>query len=154
MDFALFPQRAPDQLLGLHRPLTQSGAYLPTPLKGSTFSLEISASRPPWGRDCDYRWMPGFLSLESRKHCYVLYLLGPKGKRLTDSRLHFFLLKKQMPQGSMAQNKNSLQHKEIYFWDFPGGPVVKTLSPNAGGSGSGPGWGTKIPDAKKVKKNK
>ena len=30
--------------------------------------------------------------------------------------------------------------------------MVKTLSSNAGGSGSGPGWGTKIPDAKKVKK--
>ena len=32
--------------------------------------------------------------------------------------------------------------------------MVKTLSSNAGGSGSGPGWGTKIPDAKKVKKKK
>ena len=28
--------------------------------------------------------------------------------------------------------------------DFPGGPVVKT--PNAGGTGLTPGWGTKIPN--------
>lgn len=30
--------------------------------------------------------------------------------------------------------------------------VVKTLSSNAGSSGSGPVWGPKTPDAKKVKK--
>ena len=27
-------------------------------------------------------------------------------------------------------------------WDFPDGPVVKTLSSSAGGEGSIPGWGT------------
>ena len=32
--------------------------------------------------------------------------------------------------------------------DFPGGPVVKNLPPNAGDAGSIPGWGTKIPHAK------
>ena len=31
--------------------------------------------------------------------------------------------------------------------DFPGGPVVKTLSSNAGGAGSNPGRGAKIPHA-------
>ena len=31
--------------------------------------------------------------------------------------------------------------------DFPGGPVVKTLSSNAGGEGSIPGRGAKIPRA-------
>ena len=31
--------------------------------------------------------------------------------------------------------------------DFPGGPVVKTLPSNAGGEGSIPGWGAKIPHA-------
>ena len=30
---------------------------------------------------------------------------------------------------------------------FPGGPVVKTLLFNAGGMGSVPGWGAKIPHA-------
>ena len=29
--------------------------------------------------------------------------------------------------------------------DFTGGPVVRTLSSNATGAGSVPGWGTKIP---------
>ena len=29
--------------------------------------------------------------------------------------------------------------------DFPGGPVVKTLTSGAGGAGSIPGWGPKIP---------
>ena len=31
--------------------------------------------------------------------------------------------------------------------DFPGGPVVKTLPSNAGGQGSIPGLGAKIPHA-------
>ena len=30
-------------------------------------------------------------------------------------------------------------------WDFPGGPVVKTLHFHCRGQGSIPGWGTKIP---------
>ena len=34
-----------------------------------------------------------------------------------------------------------------HSWDFPGGPVVKTLSSNAGGAGSIPGRGAKIPHA-------
>ena len=29
--------------------------------------------------------------------------------------------------------------------DFPGGPVVKTSPSNAGGVGSIPGWGARIP---------
>ena len=36
-------------------------------------------------------------------------------------------------------------------WDFPGGPVVKTLPSNAGGEGSIPGWGAKIPHASQPK---
>ena len=32
-------------------------------------------------------------------------------------------------------------------WDFPGGPVVRTLPSNAGSVGSTPGQGTKIPHA-------
>ena len=37
------------------------------------------------------------------------------------------------------------------FWDFPGGPVVKTLSSNAGSAGSIPGRGAKIPHASRPK---
>ena len=33
------------------------------------------------------------------------------------------------------------------FGDFPGSPVVKTSPSNAGGAGSIPGQGTKIPQA-------
>ena len=36
--------------------------------------------------------------------------------------------------------------------DFPGGPVVKTLSSDAGGTGPIPGWGAKIPHASWPKK--
>ena len=36
--------------------------------------------------------------------------------------------------------------------DFPGGPVVKTSPSNAGGAGSIPGWGAKIPHALRPKK--
>ena len=32
-------------------------------------------------------------------------------------------------------------------WDFPGGPVVKTSPPSAGGAGLIPGWGAKIQHA-------
>ena len=38
--------------------------------------------------------------------------------------------------------------------DFPGGPVVETSPSNAGGVGSIPGWGTKIPHASRPKKPK
>ena len=31
--------------------------------------------------------------------------------------------------------------------DFPGGPVVKTSPSNAGGVGSIPGWGARVPHA-------
>ena len=41
-----------------------------------------------------------------------------------------------------------LMDKEDVVWDFPGSPVVKTLSPNGGNMGLIPGWGTKIPHAK------
>ena len=34
-----------------------------------------------------------------------------------------------------------------YSRDFPGGPVVKTSPSNAGGAGSIPGWGAKVPYA-------
>ena len=34
------------------------------------------------------------------------------------------------------------------IWDFPGGPVVKTLPSNAGGAHLIPGWGTKTPQHK------
>ena len=35
--------------------------------------------------------------------------------------------------------------KEIGWWTFPGGPVVKDLPSNEGDAGLIPGWGTKIP---------
>ena len=39
----------------------------------------------------------------------------------------------------------SLPMLEDNMQDFPDGPVVKKLSPNAGDVGSIPGWGTEIP---------
>ena len=39
-------------------------------------------------------------------------------------------------------------------WDFPGGPVVKTLPSSAGGAGSIPGGGARIPHASWPKKPK
>ena len=36
-------------------------------------------------------------------------------------------------------------HQEKQSWDLPGSPVVKSLSSNAGDTGSIPGQGTKIP---------
>ena len=38
-------------------------------------------------------------------------------------------------------------HVKIKCRDFPGSPVVKTPGPNAGGTGSIPGQGSKIPHA-------
>ena len=40
------------------------------------------------------------------------------------------------------------------MWDFPGGPVVKTSSSNAGGMDSILGQGAKIPHALRPKKAK
>ena len=45
----------------------------------------------------------------------------------------------------------------VYFkdlWDFPGGLVVRTLPPIAGGGGSIPDWGAKVPHASWSKKKK
>ena len=39
-------------------------------------------------------------------------------------------------------------------WDFPGGPVVKTSTSNAGGAGLIPGEGAKIAHASGLKKPK
>ena len=39
------------------------------------------------------------------------------------------------------------KHSQNIARDFPGGIVVKTLPPNAGGTGSIPGWGTKVSHA-------
>ena len=39
------------------------------------------------------------------------------------------------------------QVKKSIQWDFPGSPVVKTSLSNAGGAGSIPGQGAKIPHA-------
>ena len=47
--------------------------------------------------------------------------------------------------------KTSSQLKQKKIRDFPGGPVVKTLSFNAGGEGSIPGQGAKIPHASRSK---
>ena len=41
--------------------------------------------------------------------------------------------------------------KSIRTWDFPGGPVVRTLPSSAGGAGSIPGRGAKIPHALRPK---
>ena len=38
------------------------------------------------------------------------------------------------------------------LWDFPGGPVVKTLPSSVGGAGLIPGQGAKIPHALQPKK--
>ena len=41
--------------------------------------------------------------------------------------------------------------KKVSFRDFPDGPVVKTLPSSAGGAGSIPGGGTRIPHASRPK---
>ena len=41
---------------------------------------------------------------------------------------------------------------KVKIRDFPGGPVVKTSPSNAGGAGSIPGWGAKIPHASQPEK--
>ena len=38
-----------------------------------------------------------------------------------------------------------LLYRKDMFWEFPGGPVVRTLCFHCRGPSSIPGWGTKIP---------
>ena len=45
------------------------------------------------------------------------------------------------------RNAKAILSKKNKAGDFPGGPVVKNLSSNAGDVGLIPGWGTKIPHA-------
>ena len=42
----------------------------------------------------------------------------------------------------------SISNQNPHYWDFPGGPGVKSLDCHAGDAGSIPGQGTKIPHAK------
>ena len=48
----------------------------------------------------------------------------------------------------------NVHHSKTMVRNFPGGSVVKTSPSNAGGMGSMPGWGAKIPHALGPKKNK
>jgi len=43
--------------------------------------------------------------------------------------------------------KNSSENNREIYWDFAGGPVVNKRAPSAGGMGSVPGWGNRIPHA-------
>ena len=54
---------------------------------------------------------------------------------------------------SMVYTNNAIliSSKKGYHWNFPGGPMVKTLPSNTRDVGSTPGWGTKIPHALKPK---
>ena len=47
----------------------------------------------------------------------------------------------------MFQAKKKIAKKKAAEEDFPGGPVVKNLSSNAGDVSLIPGWGTKMPHA-------
>ena len=44
--------------------------------------------------------------------------------------------------------------KKSLIWEFPGGPVVRTRRFHCQGSGSVPGWGTKIPPSRVAKKKR
>ena len=46
---------------------------------------------------------------------------------------------------------NYFPYKEWRIWDFPGSPVVKTLTSSAGVVGSIPHWGAEIPHAAQPK---
>ena len=48
----------------------------------------------------------------------------------------------------------TLKMSKLYCWDFPGGPVIKSVSSNAWETGSIHGWGAKIPCALQQKKKK
>ena len=52
-----------------------------------------------------------------------------------------------MSLGSEQSSGKATWDKNSIHWGFPGGPVVKSPPSNAGGSGSIPGGGTKIPHA-------
>ena len=54
-----------------------------------------------------------------------------------------------MIEGERNRKKGKLKNGRVR--DFPGGPVVETLHSNAGGVGSIPGGGTKIPHASRPK---
>ena len=50
-------------------------------------------------------------------------------------------------KSSQHLHEEEFPSQETIFWDFPGGPVVKTSPSSAGGVGSIPSWGAKIPHA-------
>ena len=54
----------------------------------------------------------------------------------------------------MTDFEKGRKEKRMEGGDFPGGPVVKTPHFHCRGTGSIPGWGTKIPRGLKKIKNK
>ena len=46
----------------------------------------------------------------------------------------------------MSTVGNTAKIKKCLPWDFPSGPVIKSLPSNGGDTGLMSGWGTKIPD--------
>ena len=59
-----------------------------------------------------------------------------------------------MTSVSAVTNRHKLSVLKCHTnWDFPGGPVVKTLPSSAGGVGLIPGQGAKIPQASWPKSN-
>ena len=59
----------------------------------------------------------------------------------------FHLNPEHHSHSEMLETGRGADFKSSMYRDFPGGPVVKTSSSNAGGAGSIPGWGVKIPHA-------
>ena len=75
---------------------------------------------------------------------------------------HLFFLKDLIPMAWPSyvlysiipisfQKAHSIPPLKHSPWDFPGSPVVKTSPSSAGGAGSIPGWGAKMPHASQPK---
>ena len=70
----------------------------------------------------------------------------PKRKKIISSKFQKFETAKTSEREGQ---KGDLKNKELR--DFPGGLVVKNSPSGAGGQGSFPGWGGKIPHASQPK---
>ena len=94
----------------------------------------------PWVEKIAWRreWLPTLIFLHGEFHGQrSLVGYSPQDHKESDTT-------EQLPQ---FECPCLFKHCRNSCWDFPGGPVIKTLPCNAGNTGSIAEWGTKIPQA-------
>ena len=106
--------------------------------------------------DISYKWNhtvcdPSCLASFTKYHVFQIHIIGSVGLSFllpTSSKIWWFeFCITLFTFLNISSSSGNGTNKNIYPGDFPGSPEVKTSPSNAGGAGSVPGKGVKIPHA-------